>query len=233
MQKDPIEYFYSVRSVYAYLGAARIAALAARFGRKLLHKPVDLGKVVAGFGSPPIVERNTKHKTLYFGRELERWSEFLGMPLTVDPKHHFGDRLLPSGAILAAQAAGLDTDALSLAILRALWRDDRDIADREVLAELCKEAGIDAQRVLAAALSEPIQAQFAGCSSEAIAKDVPGSPAYVVDGEVFYGQNRLEMVERAPQGFGSRGSRALGIREPRLPRPRRPFAPTRISRLSW
>ena len=66
-----------------------------------------------------------------------------------------------------------------------------------MLTELCKEAGLDPQRVLAEALSAPIQAQFAACTGEAIAKGVPGSPAYVFDGEVFYGQDRLKMVERA------------------------------------
>ncbi len=207
-----IEYYYSVRSVYAYLGAARITALARRFGRTLVHRPIDLGKVVAGFGSPPIVERTAKHRQLYFGRELERWSEFLGLPLVVDPKHHFGDRLLPSGAILAAQAEGLDADALSHAILQALWRDDRDIADRAVLASLCEDVGIDADRVLGAAVSEPIREAFGASTREAIEKGAPGSPAYIVDGELFYGQDRLAMVERALE---------------------RPFAPTAIVRLSW
>lgn len=207
-----IEYFYSVRSVYAYLGAPRIAALARKHGRALLHKPVDLGRVVAGFGSPPIAQRASKHKVFYFGRELERWSEHLGMPLVVDPKHHFGDRVLPSGAIFAAQRLGLDADALSFAILQALWRDDRDIADREVLAGLCASVGIDANRVLDPALAEASKAALDACTEEAIAKGVPGSPTYIVDGEVFYGQDRLDLVERALT---------------------KPFAPTAISGLSW
>lgn len=207
-----IEYFYSVRSVYAYLGAPRITALARKHGRTLAHKPIDLGRVVAGYGSPPIAQRSSKHKVFYFGRELERWSEFLDMPLVVDPKHHFGDRVLPSGAIFAAQNAGLDADALSHAILQALWRDDRDIADRAVLADLCRAVGIDPEAVLADALAESGKAALDACTEEAIAKGVPGSPTYIVDGELFYGQDRLDLVERALQ---------------------RPFAPGAISSLSW
>lgn len=207
-----IEYYYSVRSVYAYFGSPRIIALARKYGRVLAHKPVDLGKVVAGFGSPPIAQRPSRHKAFYFGRELERWSQYLDMPVVADPRHHFGDRLLPSGAIFAAQKAGLDVDALSHAILQALWRDDRDIADHAVLAELCKSLSIDARRVLADTQSESVTAALEVCTEEAIAKGVPGSPTYIVDGEVFYGQDRLALVERALT---------------------QPFAPTKISRLSW
>jgi 2-hydroxychromene-2-carboxylate isomerase len=207
-----IDYFYSVRSVYAYLGAARVTALARRFGRRLVHRPVDLGRVVVAFGSQPFADRSSKHKELYFGRELERWSEFLGVPLVVDPEHHFGDRLLPSGAILAAQRQGLDADALSRAILQALWRDDRDIADAAVLTALCRELGIDPERVVAQATAAFAVAEFERCTEEAIAKGVPGSPTYIVDGELFYGQDRLALVERALQ---------------------RPFARTTRSGLSW
>lgn len=129
-----IDYFYSVRSVYAYFGAKRIAALARRFGRTLRHRPVDLSRVVPAAGSLPFSQRSPTLRAYQFGRELERWSEWLEIPVIIEPKHHYGDRDLPSGLVLMAQAQGQDVDALSEAILTALWRDDRDIADRNVLS---------------------------------------------------------------------------------------------------
>ncbi len=192
-----IEYFYSVRSIYAYFGAARLVAMAKRFGRRLVHRPVDLSKVVPAFGSVWFLDRPPVHTAYHFGREIERWSEYLAIPALVDPKHHYGDRTLPSGLVLAAQEAGANVDALHEGVLTALWRDDRDIADPAILAGLCRAAGIaDPAPLLARALSPAIQTAFDACSARAIEARVPGSPTYVVDGELFYGQDRLMMVER-------------------------------------
>jgi 2-hydroxychromene-2-carboxylate isomerase len=191
-----IDYYYSVRSVYAYFGSRRIAALAKRFGRTLRHRPVDLSRVVPAAGSLPFSERSATLRDYQFGRELERWSEWLDLPVILEPKHHYGDRDLPSGLVLAAQQQGCDTDALSDAILTALWRDDRDIADRDVLAQIAASVGIDAAPLLDRALAPETMAEFAACTEEAIRVGVLGSPTYGVDGELFYGQDRLMFVER-------------------------------------
>lgn len=192
-----IDYFYSTRSIYAHFGAQRIVDLAHRFGRRLMHRPVDLSRVVPAAGSMPFDKRSTAHKAYQFGREIERWSEYLGIPALVDPVHHFGDRKLSAGVILAAQAAGVDVDRLHIDMLAALWRDDRDLSSAEVLASLLSGIGADAKAILDAAHSADVQAALDRCTELAIAKGVPGSPTYIVDGELFYGQDRLMMVERA------------------------------------
>lgn len=199
-----IDYYYSVRSVYAYFGSKRIIALARRFGRTLRHRPIDLSRVVPAAGSLPFSQRSATLRDYQFGRELERWSEWLELPVIVEPVHHYGDRDLPSGLVLAAQQAGCDVDALSDAMLAALWRDDRDIADRAVLADVAASVGIDAAPLLERALAAGVQASFEASTLEAIRIGVLGSPTYVVDGECFYGQDRLMFVERQlerPFGF--------------------------------
>ena len=203
-----IDCYYSVRSVYAYFGAPRITALAERFGRRLRHRPIDLSQVVPAAGSLPFAQRSATLRDYQFGRELERWSEWLGMPVILEPVHHYGDRDLPSGLLLAAQDAGVDVDALSAAMLTALWRDDRDIADRAVLAEIAREVGIDAAPLLDRALAPDVQAEFAACTADAIRLGVLGSPTYVVDGELFYGQDRLMFVERQLERPFGRGAAA-------------------------
>jgi len=192
-----IDYYYSTRSIYAHFGAQRIVDLARRFGRRLIHRPVDLSRVVPAAGSLPFDKRSTAHKAYQFGREIERWSEYLGIPALVDPVHHFGDRTLSAGVILAAQAAGADVDRLHIDMLAALWRDDRDLSSAEVLASLVSGVGADAKAILDSARSAEVQAAFDRCTELAMANGVPGSPTYIIDGELFYGQDRLMMVERA------------------------------------
>jgi 2-hydroxychromene-2-carboxylate isomerase len=192
--KPVIDHHYSVRSVYAYFGSPRLIALARRFGRRIRHRPIDLSRVVPAAGSLPFGERGATLRAYQFGREIERWSEWLGMPVIVEPTHHYGDRDLPSGMVLAAQQTGVDVDALSDAILAALWRDDRDIASPAVLGDLARSVGLDPEPLLARALAPEVQAEFAACTDEAIRLGVLGSPTYGVDGERFYGQDRLMFV---------------------------------------
>ncbi len=201
-----IDYYYSTRSIYAYFGAQRIVDLARTAGRTLVHKPIDLSRVVPASGSQAFGQRSAAHKHYFFGREIERWSEYLDMPVRVDPVHHIGNREWPSGFVMAAQQQGADVDALHVAILRALWQDDRDISDPQVLEQIASEAGLAPEPLRLAALTPEVQQAFARNSDEAVAMGVFGSPTYVVDGEMFYGQDRLMMVERAVrQPFRSKG----------------------------
>jgi len=192
-----IDYFYSTRSIYAYFGAQRIIDLARRSGRRVVHKPIDLSRVIPASGSQPFGQRSAGHIAYYFGREIERWSEYLGIPALVDPVHHYGDRALPSGFVIAAQRQGADADRLHLAILAALWRDDRDVGDPQVLSDIAREAGLDPVPLREAAPGGAVQGEFTANTEEAIERGVFGSPTYVVDDEMFYGQDRLMMVERA------------------------------------
>ena len=192
-----IDYYYATRSIYAYFGAARICALARDSGRRLNHKPIDLSRVVPAVGSQPFADRSAAHLRHFFGREIERWSEFLDIPALVEPSHHYGDRAMSSGFVIAARQQGGDVDALHLAILQALWRDDRDVADAAVLSDIAREAGLDPEPLRAAAMTPAVQAEFDQNTRDAIALGVFGSPTYIVDGEMFYGQDRLMMVERA------------------------------------
>lgn len=190
-----VDYYYSVRSVYAYFGAPRIAELARRFGRRLRHCPIDLAQVVPAYGSVPFAQRSAAMRQYQFGTELARWSAWLAMPVVMHPVHHHGDRELPSCCVLAAQQMGHDADRLSNAILAALWRDDRDIGSAQVLAAIASECGMPPDPLLALAHSQELRHQFQQCTEQAITRGVPGSPTYVVDGEVFFGQDRLMFVE--------------------------------------
>lgn len=190
-----IEYFYSAHSAYAYLGAWELARIAKDTGATVVHRPFDFQPVMAAAGSIRFRDRTKAHVEYFFGRELVRWAEWRNLPiLRYRPTFHDNPLSLPNGMIIAA---GPDADVLSRTILQAHWRDDADIADANVLRDLGDAAGLDASLLIEAAQKDDVQAQHKINTDEAIARNVFGSPTYFVDEDMFYGQDRLDMVERA------------------------------------
>ena len=193
-----LEYFYSAHSAFAYLGSARLMQIAGAAGAPIIHKPVDLDPVVAAVGSTAFAQRPPAHRAYYFGREIERWGEHRGVEIMRGlPTHHRKDMTLPNGMLIAGIRQGRNVDRLAHAMLEAHWRDDADIADRETLAGLARAVGFAPEPLLEAAGSAEVLAALNANTKEAIARSVFGSPTYFVDGDMFYGQDRLEMVERA------------------------------------
>ena len=193
-----IEYFYSTHSAFAYIGSARFMEIAAAAGRKIVHRPVDLGPVVAAARGLTFRERTPAHRAYFFGREIARWAEHRGVAIVNHrPTHHDNSLALSSGMVLAAAEQGLDADRLAHAILEAHWRDDADHADPTTLAETARTAGFDPAPLIERGRSDEIMATFAANTQEAIERSVFGSPTYFVDGDMFYGQDRLELVEIA------------------------------------
>lgn len=193
-----IEYFYSAHSAFAYLGSARLMAIAKAAGRSIEHRPYDLRVAVPRCGAVPFGQRTAAHIDYFFRREIERWSEERGAPVMAGtPTHHRKDMTLPNALLIAAQMAGKTVDRLAHVLLEAHWRDDADLADQATLERLTKSAGLEPAPLLAAAGTAPVLARYAANTEEAVARSVFGSPTYFVDGDMFYGQDRLELVERA------------------------------------
>lgn len=192
-----IEYFYVPHGAYAYLGSKRFLEIAKAAGRTIVHRPFDFGPVIEGAGSSRTRDRPQKHRAYFFGRDFRRWAEYRDVPLAPNwPTHHWNDVTLAAATLIAAQDMG-DADALSHAYLEAHWRDDADLADRATLERLMKSVGLNADAVFSGAEHPAVAAQYAGNTKEAIERSVFGSPTYFVDGDMFYGQDRLELVERA------------------------------------
>lgn len=193
-----ITYYYSAHSAFAYLGSARLAQICAAQGATLVHKPILLTPVVEAQGSLPFRERTQAHVDYFFGREIERWAAYRGVPvISFRPTHHDADYALASGMILALGDQGPEVDAMAHAVLQAHWRDDADLSNPQTLGALAAEQGHDPMRLLAMAASRPMQDQLRANSDAALAASVFGSPTYVVDGDPFYGQDHLELVEHA------------------------------------
>lgn len=199
-----IEYFYSAHSAFAYLGSRELERIAEQAGAKVIHRPMDLRRVVAAAKAPTFTAYSDAHMAYFFGIEINRWSEYRGAPVLAHyPRHHDNEIESSNCLLIAALEYGLSIEALAHHLLEAHWRYDADLADPETLSRLADEAGFDGPALMKAAKSETVRATYRNNTLEAIERSVFGAPTYFVDGEMFYGQDRLEFVERALNFSGS------------------------------
>lgn len=195
--------FYSLSSPWAYFAGPKLQDIVRRHRARLVLKPFDFQAVVPKTGGVPIRTRPQPRRD-YHAAELRRWRDYLGMPLTIEPRHYpMGPPADPNWnkhagwMVIAAQQAGQDAFLLSHAILRALWAEERDIADPTVRRAIAEENGFDSAALLAAEASAPVQAEYERNSAEAERLGVFGAPTFVLGGELFWGQDRLDFVDRA------------------------------------
>ena len=193
-----IEYFYAAHSVYAYLGSMRLMDIARKSGRRLVHKPVDLDRVLEGCGSTAFGARPLAYRNYFFNRELERWAEFREVPtLGRRPTYHHHSPDLANRVLIAAIENGHCVDDLAHSMLKTHWAQDADLADAHRLKRICQDVGLDGDQLLADATRATVQEKYRVNTDEAIERHVFGSPTYFADGDMFYGQDRLELLERA------------------------------------
>ncbi len=191
-----IDYFFAPQSPWTYLGHARMVAMAEAAGAAVRVLPVDLGRVFPVSGGLPLARRAPQRQA-YRLVELQRFADFLGLPLVLQPQFFpvAGDdaaRLI----IAVDQADGAPASLrLTDAVLAAVWAQQRNIADQAVLAELLRETGLEGRR-LQESQSAVVQARYDAQTQEAIDTGIFGAPTYRIDGEMFWGQDRLDFVAR-------------------------------------
>lgn len=192
------EYYFSLQSPYAYLGHAHLVALLKKYDVQVEIKPCDLGKVFSQSGGIPLAKRAPQRQA-YRLLELQRWSEYRGLPLNLQPKFFPVSGDLAAKLVIATRLAHGTDSALTLsgALMRAVWAEDRNIADADTLAAIADACGHDGKELLKSAGTASIQAEYDRYTDDAIAANMFGAPWYVVDGQGYWGQDRLDFVERA------------------------------------
>ena len=192
-----VDYYFTPQSPWAYLGHERFARIARAAGATVRVLPIDLGgKVFPISGGLPVGQRAPQRQA-YRLLELKRHSDHLRLPLHVKPRYFpvasdDASRLIIAVELRDGAAAAM---RISGAIFAAVWAQERHIADEKVLAELLAECGLDAGR-LEQSYSQTVQERYEANTGQAIRAGVFGAPSYVVDGEQFWGQDRLDFVER-------------------------------------
>ncbi|MCV9938336.1 2-hydroxychromene-2-carboxylate isomerase [Boseaceae bacterium BT-24-1] len=196
MAQPGIDYYFWVLSDWAYFGGPRLASIGERHGVKINYLPIKMPYVYAKTGGILLSQRS-KQRQDYRLAELRRWQAKLGMPINEPPKHGTTNEDLASGLIIAAKQDGQDVECISHDILKAAWVDELDVASPDVLLELANRSLKNPARLLEQAGSGTIQEEFRRYSDEAIEKGVFGSPFYLFENEIFWGQDRLEFLEEA------------------------------------
>lgn len=194
--KQTIDYYFAPQSPWTYLGHARFAAMARAAHADIRVLPADFGKVFAVSGGLPLPKRAPQRQT-YRLLELARFRDFLKLPLNVQPRYFPVAADDAARLIIAVDMQDGSQAAMRLsgAVFAAVWAQQRDIANAETLAELLGECGLPSER-LAQAHSQAVQDQYEANTQAAIEAGVFGAPSYCLDGEIFWGQDRLDFVER-------------------------------------
>lgn len=191
-----IDYYVCLISPWTYLGDARIRAIAAKHGAEVNVKPMNLGRVFPETGGLPLAKRAPARQA-YRMQELKRWRDFLELPLTLEPAFFPASEWPAAGMVIAAKKQGLDCGPLVNGYLSAVWAEDRNIADPATATAIADERGFDGSTLLAEAERDAgIKATWDTYSDEALAAGVFGAPAYVIGEHVFWGQDRLDFVDR-------------------------------------
>ena len=195
-----IDYFLAPQSPWTYFGHARLTAMAAAAGATVRIKPMDLGgQVFPVTGGLPVGQRSPQRQA-YRLVELRRFADHLKLPLNLHPQFFPVPGDDASRLIIAVdQHDGVDA-ALKVcgAVLAAVWVQERDIADASVLQAILKEQGVAADR-WEAAKAPPAQEAYMAYTRQAMDAGVFGAPSYVVDDEIFWGQDRLDFLQRRLQ----------------------------------
>jgi 2-hydroxychromene-2-carboxylate isomerase len=198
-----VECWTSVASPWAWLGSARFLALAREHQLRVRVIPLHLEQVFSATGGLSFSQRSAARRS-YRQLELQRWSRHLQVPVTLEPRHYPVDREPASRLLIALRDSGLDplghqTLGLLHDILQAIWVQDRDIADPRTLCALADARGLDGAGLLQAAGREETAARWHAGTREAIAAGVFGAPTWTVQGERFWGQDRLDFLAAALQ----------------------------------
>jgi 2-hydroxychromene-2-carboxylate isomerase len=191
-----IDYYFSLVSPWAYIGHAPFMDIVRRHGVEVNFKPVFLGRVFSETGGLPLSQRHPARQR-YRLVELQRWREKRGLSFNISPKHWPFDVNLADRTVIAIATTGKSPDAFLRRAFAAVWEEERNLSDPLVLTELAEQAGLDSSTLMDVATGSTTEAIYALNLENAVAADVFGSPAYVLEGEVFWGQDRLELLDDA------------------------------------
>jgi len=191
-----IDYYFTSISPFTYLGHQLICGVAERHKARLKYKPVNLAAVWDVSGGLAPAKRPPVRQRLRL-IELQRLAHFRGLPIKTSPKFWPVDGTLADRTVIALVEAGHDPSIFLFKVLAGVWARDEDIANEQVLASYLSQSGLDARPALMDAKTEEIAHIRERNAQDAIAADVVGAPTYVLNGEPFWGQDRIEHLEQA------------------------------------
>ena len=192
-----VDYYVSLNSPWTYLGSKRFEAMASKYNADVTIWPVDFGSVFSVSGGLPLPKRAPQRQA-YRMMELKRWRDHLGVKLNLTPKHFPSNEVPAAKCVIALREQGRMADAINVAhaVLAAVWAEEKNSGDPETLGGILKSCGLDADAVIRASEAPELAGKREAYTRHAIEQNVFGAPSFVIDGEIFWGQDRLDFVER-------------------------------------
>lgn len=188
-----IEFFYDYSSPYSYLADARLSELVYRTGATIVYKPAILGVLVMESKNTP--PPSIPAKFSYYAVDINRWAIKYDIPYETNPYFPLRSINLMRAAIVAQQSDHFDL--FHRAMWKAMWEDKKNLADTEVIIEVCNAAGLDGSAIMEAAGSDEIKSELKRNCDDALGRGAFGLPTFFVGGEMFFGNDRLDFVEDA------------------------------------
>jgi len=188
-----VAYFYSHASPWSFLGHRRLIGLCADVGARLDLRPLCVADVFPKTGGLPLKDRPPERQA-YRMAELKRWPQRLGMELVLEPKHFPVDDKPAGRLAVAAARRGLEVGPLSERIMSGVWQRDENIADLDALKRMAEDVGLDGDALVEESLADAAAQGLADNAARALKAGCFGVPWYEVDGEPFWGQDRLDML---------------------------------------
>ncbi|MCC1496199.1 2-hydroxychromene-2-carboxylate isomerase [Alcanivorax sp. 1008] len=188
-----IECFFDFGSPATYLVWTQLPALAAKHNAKLVWRPMLLGAVFKATGNQSPAMNPAKGR--YMLVDFQRYAESYGVPMKFSPFFPINTMMLMRGAVALQEDPRFD-DYLNT-VFTAIWVEEQNMGQPEVVASVLQKAGFDAQVLLAQCSDEAVKEKLKANTEEAVARGAFGAPTIYIDGEMFFGQDRLPMIEKA------------------------------------
>src|ERR1700712_550752 len=191
-----VDYYFSFLSPWAYIGHQLFREVVSTYDLEVNYKPLVLVDLFSETGGLPLTKRHPVRQR-YRMVELQRWRDRRGLKFHLQPANWPFNARLADGVAIAAIEAGLDPERYLARGFAAVWEDQLSLADPATVAKLADESGLPGEQLVERSGQEAISVAYEQNRQDALANDVFGSPAYVLEGEVFWGQDRIELLEDA------------------------------------
>jgi 2-hydroxychromene-2-carboxylate isomerase len=191
-----IDYYFSLQSPWAYIGHALFRDVVATYDLEVNHKPVVLVDLFSETGGQPLLKRHPVRQR-YRMVELQRWRDKRGLQFKLQPANWPFNARLADGLVVAAIEAGHDPGPFLRRAFAGVWEDELNLADAATLVRLADDSGLPGKALAERSGTDEIGQKYEQNRQDALSADVFGSPAYVLDGEVFWGQDRIELLADA------------------------------------
>ena len=191
---DPIEFYFDFSSPYGYLAAERIDDVAARHGRAVAWRPYLMGVAMKVTGSSPLVDRPLIGA--YSRHDMARSARRLKVPLSFPEPFPIATIAACRAVYWMERADAEEAKSLARALYRAYFARGRNISEAEVVADVAAESGTDRDALLAGIRDPAVKDRLKEVTNDAVERGIFGSPFFVVDGEPFWGHDRMDEVER-------------------------------------